>query len=177
MYQTKSGKKFGSSMVGKRYDAAHPEDSKENQATGPKDSTMGSTSKKPMEPKEEPRTDEMGEANKNASMPDEVNDQSDSLANPEGVDAGSVAAEHGPASHVTTHHDHQGGKHVVVSRHPDGHMNLSQHDSHAEAHEAAKQLSGPANEENTDKAANEDAGQGDMYGGKESDGFAMPRLA
>ena len=38
-------------------------------------------------------------------------------------------------------------------------------------------LSGPANEENTSKEPNADAGQGDMYGDKESDGFAMPRLA
>jgi hypothetical protein len=175
MYQTKSGKKFGSSMVGKKYDSMHPEDSKENQATGPKDSTMGSTSKKPMEPKEEPRTNPMGEAKfsaKEATAPD-----NDVLGNPEGVDAGAVAAEHGPAENVTIHHDHQGGKHVVVSRHPDGHMNLSQHKSHAEAHEAAKQLSGVGHDENTDKSANEDAGQGDMYGEKESDGFSMPRLA
>ena len=173
MYQTKSGKKFGSSMVGKKYDSMHPEDSKENQATGPKDSTMGSTSKKPMEPKEEPRTNPMGEAKfsaKEATAPD-----NDVLGNPEDVDAGSVAAMHGPAASVTTHHSPD--KHVVISRHPDGHMNLSQHKSHAEAHEAAKQLSGVGHDENTDKSANEDAGQGDMYGEKESDGFSMPRLA
>jgi len=115
----------------------------------------------------------MGEAKfsaKEATAPD-----NDVLGNPEDVDAGSVAAMHGPAASVTTHHSPD--KHVVISRHPDGHMNLSQHKSHAEAHAAAKQLSGPANEENTDKSANEDAGQGDMYGEKESDGFSMPRLA
>lgn len=173
MYTTKSGKKYGSAMVGKRKDAMGSEEnamgpaSKENNM-GPKSTDMMASAKKPMEPKEESKTDSMGEANKNSSMPNEVNDQSDSLANPEGVDAGAVAKEHGPATSVTTHHS--ADKHVVISRHPSGHMNMSQHASHAEAHEAAKQLSGPQHEENTDKEPNADA-EG------ESDGFLMPRLA
>jgi hypothetical protein len=151
----------------------HPEDSKENQETGPKDTTMGSNTQPGSSEKAEPRTNAMGEAKfsaKEATAPD-----NDVLGNPEGVDAGSVAAEHGPASSVTTHHSPD--KHVVVSRHPDGHMNLSQHKSHKEAHAAAAQLSGPANEENTSKAPNEDAGQGDMFSSKESDGFNMPSLS
>lgn len=179
MYTTKSGKKFGSAMVGKKKDAMGSEEKSlhagddPSAKQGPKstDMSMGQP-KKGSAPAEESRTNDMGEAkfsSKEASAPD-----NDVLNNPEGVDAGAVAAEHGSASSVTTHHDHQGGKHVVISRHPSGHMNMSQHGSHAEAHEAAKQLSGPANEENTNKDSNEDAGQGDMFG---NDGFKMPGLA
>jgi hypothetical protein len=165
-FPSKNGKSYGSAYVAKKKDSMHEGMGKEPVQSNPE---------KGSEPKEEPRTNPMGEAKfsaKEATAPD-----NDVLGNPEGVDAGAVAAEHGPAENVTIHHDHQGGKHVVVSRHPDGHMNLSQHKSHTEAHEAAKQLSGPANEENTDKSANADAGQGDMFGEKESDGFSMPRLS
>jgi hypothetical protein len=164
MYTTKSGQKFGSAMVGKKKDAMGAEN-KEPVQSNP---DAGSAEK------EEPRTLPTGEAkfsSKEATAPD-----NDVLANPEGVDAGAVAAEHGPASHVTLHHDHQGGKHVVVSRHPSGHMNMSQHASHAEAHDAAKQLSGVGHDENTDKSPNIDADGDDdskMFG----DSFKTPRLA
>ena len=166
--QSKDGKSYGSSFVAKRKDKEHGE------AESPKSSAMGTSKPNPMEPKEEPRTDETGEAKfsaKEATAPD-----NDVLANPEGVDAGAVAAEHGPASSVTIHHDHQGGKHVVVSRHPDSHMNMSQHGSHEEAHAAAKQLSGVGHDENTDKSPNVDADGDDdskMFG----DSFKTPRLA
>lgn len=168
MYTTKSGQKFGSAMVGKKKDAMGAENKEPVQTESNPDKSA---------PNEEPRTNAGGEAKfsaKEATAPD-----NDVLANPEGVDAGSVAAEHGPATSVTTHHDHKAGKHVVISQHPDGHMNMSQHKSHAEAHKASAQLSGPANEENTDKKPNADAGQGDMFGDNqpESDGFSMPRLA
>src|ERR1035437_1250244 len=164
MYTTKSGQKFGSAMVGKKKDAMGAENKEPVQSTPDKGEV----------PKEEPRTNPMGEAKfsaKEAEAPD-----NDVLANPEGVDAGAVAAEHGPASSVTIHHDHQGGKHVVVSRHPDSHMNMSQHGSHEEAHAAAKQLSGVGHDENTDKSPNVDADGDDdskMFG----DSFKTPRLA
>jgi hypothetical protein len=173
MYTTKTGQKFGSSFVGKKKDALHSAD--ENAPhLGPKSTDMPSGSPSNSAAKEPSRTNPAGEAKfsaANAAVPD-----NDVKAEPEGVDAGAVAAEHGPAASVTTHHDHKAGKHMVVSHHPDGHMHSSQHKSHADAHAAAKQLSGPANEENTDKDPNADAGQGNMFGGGESDGFNMPSL-
>jgi hypothetical protein len=155
MYTTKSGQKFGSAMVGKKKDA------------------MGSENKAmPFgESKEEPRTNVMGEAkhsSKEAVAPD-----NDVKANPEGVDAGAVAAEHGPAEHVHIHHNHAANKHHVISHHPDGHMHMSDHDSAPDAHKAAAQLGGEANTENSNAAPNADAGKGDMFGG---DGFSMPSL-
>jgi hypothetical protein len=165
MFQSKDGKKFGSGFVAKRRDSEHDKLSKDVMGSSNKDSSM------PMgESKEESRTNPQGEAkfsSKEATAPD-----NDVLANPEGVDAGAVAAEHQPATSVTTHHSKD--KHVVVSRHPDGHMHMSQHKSHADAHAAAAQLSGPGQDENTNKPANEDS-YGD--GAPEKDGFLMPRLA
>jgi hypothetical protein len=174
-FKSKDGKSFGSAYVAKKKDAMHAGATEPSTSMGPKDTTRDTEApEKAAVPAEESRTNDEGAAKvsaKEATAPD-----NDVLANPEGVDAGAVVAEHGPASSVTTHHDHQSGKHVVISRHPSGHMNMSQHKSHGEAHEAAKQLSGPANEENTDKNPNADAGQGDMYGGGENDGFKMPGL-
>jgi hypothetical protein len=173
MFTSQDGRKSGSKFVSRRRDA---ESAKKDtmSSESPKSSTMGmGQPMKGAEPMKESRTNDQGEAKfsaANANVPD-----NDVKENPEGVDAGAVAAEHQPASSVTVHHGKD--NHIVVSRHPDGHMHMSQHKSHKEAHEAAQQLTGPANEENTDKTANADAGQGDMFGGKESDGFNMPSLS
>ena len=53
-----------------------------------------------------------------------------------------VAAEHGPATDVMIHHEHEGGQHEVHSMHPDGHEHKSMHGSAEEAHEHAKKLAG-----------------------------------
>jgi hypothetical protein len=167
MFQSKDGRKYGSAYVAKKKDAM----------MGPKDTTMPASAKKPSEPKEEPRTDSMGETNKTAYPGvEEVDNTADTKANPEGVDAGAVAAEHGPAEHVHIHHNHSAGKHHVVSHHSDGHMHTSDHASAPDAHAAAAQLGGEANTENNDKSANEDQ-SGDSHMDMFKDNFPMPRLA
>lgn len=175
MYTTKTGQKYGSSYVGKKKDSMHAGDDP-SAASGPKSTTMGfGQPKKGSVPKEEPRTDAMGETNKTAYPGvEQVDNTADTKASPEGVDAGAVAAEHGPASSVTVHHSKDA--HTVVSRHPSGHLHTSQHKSHADAHAAAAQLSGEQHTENNDKPANdEQMSGGDLYGN--NDGFKMPKLA
>jgi len=156
MYTTKSGQKFGSAMVGKKKDA------------------MGSENKAmPFgESKETPRTNPMGEAKKSAN--EATAPDNDVKANPEGVDAGAVAAEHGPAEHIHVHHDHAANKHHVISHHKDGHMHTSDHASAPDAHAAAAQLGGEANTENSNAAPNADTGDGNLFG---NDGFSTPKLA
>jgi hypothetical protein len=165
MYTTKSGKKFGSSFVGKKKDSMSPENR-----------TMDTNEpNKPMEPKEEPRTAESGMAKKTSAYPGhEVENTADTKAEPEGVDAGAVAAEHGPANSVTIHHDHKGGNHHVVSRHADGHMHKGDFGSAPDAHKAAAQLSGEQHTENDSKPANAEQLSGDDLFG--NDGFKVPHL-
>jgi hypothetical protein len=176
MYESKKtpGKKFGSSFVGKRYDDNTKGDSssepvKESKAPiGMTKPAAGSADK------EESRTDAMGGTKKTAYPGvEEVDNTADTKAEPEGVDAQSVVAENGPASRVTIHHNHAGGQHTVVSQHGNF-QHTSQHASAQDAHKHAAVLGGEANEENTGKAPNEDAGDGDMFG---NDGFSTPRLA
>lgn len=57
-------------------------------------------------------------------------------------DGAAVAAEHGPAHEVHMMHDHEGGRHHVMSMHPDGHQHESEHGSVEEAHEHGKKLAG-----------------------------------
>jgi hypothetical protein len=173
MYESKKtpGKKFGSSFVGKRYDDNTQGDSNSD----PKESKAPIGMAKPAAgaaDKETSRTNDQGEAKFSAAHAEA--EPNNVKASPEGVDAGAVAAEHGPASHVTIHHDHKGGKHMVVSRHPSGHMHTSEHGSAPDAHKAAAQLGGEANTENEGSAANEEQmGGGDMFG---NDGFKVPHL-
>jgi hypothetical protein len=160
MFQSKDGKKFGSAFVARRRDKEH----EQSMSTEAPD--------KAMVPKEESRTNDMGEAKMskmNASAPD-----NDVETNPDGVDANQVASEHGPATSVHVKHDHQANTHHVTSMHKDGHVHMSKHGSAKEAHDAAAQLGGEANTENTDSPANEDAGDGDLFG---NDGFKTPKLA
>jgi hypothetical protein len=148
MFQSKSGKKFGSAFVGKRHDQEHDKMAKSVLEESPAH--------------EEKETPEF-----------EAGEQEGAKEGTENTEQPSqVAAEHQPATSVTTHHSKD--KHVVVSRHPDGHMHMSQHKSHADAHAAAAQLSGAGQDENTNKSPNEDS-YGD--GAQEKDGFNMPRLA
>jgi hypothetical protein len=153
MFQSKDGKKFGSAFVAKRRDKEH------EQSMGVDQPTKGT------EPKEEPRTDMNGEAlmsKANANAPD-----NNVKASPEGVDAGQVAAEHGPANTVHVAHDHKANKHHVTSTHSDGHVHTSEHGSSKEAHDAASQLSNAGDQPNENQE-NE---------APESDGFSMPKLA
>ena len=167
MFPTKSGKSYGSAYVAKKKDAMHAG------SESPVSSKMSPLAPSPKADAAEPRTNSMGEAKfsaANANAPD-----NNVLGSPDNFDAGAVAAEHGPASTVTVHHDHAAKKHHVVSRHPDGHMHTSDHASAADAHDHAAQLGGEANTENNDKAPNEDqSGDSAMFG---NDGFKTPHLA
>jgi hypothetical protein len=164
MFPSKNGKSYGSAYVAKKKDAMHGEGNK-----------AVSEPSKPTAPQAPTKTAPTGEANKMSSYPDPAADNTaNTKASPEGVDAGAVAAQHGPASSVTLHHGID--NHVVVSRHPKtGHMHMSQHKSHADAHEAAKQLAGEQHTENENTAPNaEQTSGGDMFG---NDGFKTPHLA
>src|SRR5271157_4474622 len=138
-FQSKDGKSFGSKFVAKRRDTEHDKASQ----------VMGATSPEPAMGAEKPA------ANEPEQKPQE---------NPE-----QVVATHGPATQVTVHHDHKSNKHHIVSRHPDGHIHTSDHNSAQEAHDAAAKLSGgdqPVGTEQPEAAA-----------APSPDGFAMPKLA
>lgn len=110
-FPTKDGKRtFGSAFRTKKYDSFH----------GPEAAAEPAEKKSPVidaaQGKEEGAA-EQGENNPQA-----------------------VVAEHGPAHTVITHHDHETGKHKVVSHHKDGHMHESEHGTSDEAHEHGKQL-------------------------------------
>ncbi len=167
MFSSKDGRKFGSAFVAKRRDTEHAKS--ENRTMDTQEPG------KPTEPKEEPRTAESGMAKKTSAYPGhEVENTADTKAEPEGVDPSAVAAQHGPASSVTIHHNHQGGQHHVVSRHADGHMHKGDFGSAPDAHAAAKQLSGEQHTENTDSAPNAEQTSGDDLFG---DGWKTPKLA
>lgn len=79
-----------------------------------------------------------------------------------------VVAEHGPAHTTVTHHDHETGKHKVVSHHKDGHMHESEHASSDEAHDHAKGLA---------KADMEEAQNDQQGAASEEDGFEQGETA
>lgn len=118
MFESKRtpGKKFGSAMVGKRYDAAANEEPKAEpvQATGKPD------------------------MNKNAGAPKGGNAVDEAVNN--SGDSHSVVAEHGPATHVHIKHDHTAGKHHTTSHHEDGHVHESDHQTAEEAHQEGGNL-------------------------------------
>jgi hypothetical protein len=168
-FQSKDGKSFGSKFVAKRRDTEHAK------MAGEGDKAFGQPAKGSV-PKEESRTDSMGETNKTAYPGvEQVDNTADTKASPEGVDPSAVAAEHGGATHITVHHDHKNNKHHVVSHHPSGHMHTSDHASAPDAHAAAAQLSGEQHTENNDKPANADQ-SGDSTMDMFNDGFKTPKL-
>jgi hypothetical protein len=57
-------------------------------------------------------------------------------------DGAAIAEQHGPATDVAIHHEHEIGVHHVTSEHPDGHHHESDHESAEKAHEHAKKLAG-----------------------------------
>lgn len=122
MYETKSGKKFGSSYVGKKFDSYHadpqPGEANEN---------------------EHATTEEHGEDKVNTMGKDETpHDKTATSAHAEMPSA--TVQSHGAAH--TTHVSHkEDGTHTVSSEHPDGHVTESDHGSAEEAHSHAEQLS------------------------------------
>jgi hypothetical protein len=182
-FMSQDGRKSGSKFVARRRDAeaakgkdALHSSNEEAPHLGPKSTDMPSGNpKKGAAPQEAQRTDSEGLAMNKTANPGDVNNTANTKAEPEGVDAQAVVQSHGPASRVTVHHNHEGGQHTVVSQHGNF-QHTSQHASAKDAHKHAAQLSGEQHEENTDKAPNADAGQGDLYGNSEPDGFSMPSL-
>jgi hypothetical protein len=76
-----------------------------------------------------------------------------------GESATQVAKEHGNAHEIKVKHDHEGGKHTVSSKHPDGHAHESEHGSADEAHTHAAGLAGvqvPGQEEGAPEAGGDE---------------------
>lgn len=137
MFTSKDGmKKAGSKFVTDKYDKFHGPD----------------------EHKAEPITNAFGESKK--SQPAAKNKQDEGM-NHEEHDPKQVVSEHGKATNITIHHDDVAGKHKVMSHHPDGHMEESDHASAAEAHEHGKQLAGA--DENPEENPE------DEFGGSQAD--------
>jgi hypothetical protein len=111
------GKKFGSSMVGKRYDSYSAGDQPEVEST----------------PKE------------HGSDQVNSNDSSDKMKNVHAEDAhvetpSATLAAHGPAHTIHYGHDHENNVHTVHSEHEDGHTTESSHSSTADAYGHGKAL-------------------------------------
>ena len=134
MYESKRtpGKKFGSIMAGRHYDENHSEDG------------MHTEGKEEMH-EEKPM---VGEAREEMNEGEKEKEQEEKT----GEEQHPVVAEHGPAHKVVISHDHKAGRHTVQSHHRDGHMNTSNHEAAAEAHEEARKLAGaPKTDSNTEK--------------------------
>ena len=65
-----------------------------------------------------------------------------------------VKEEHGAATDIHIHHDHEAGHHTVDSEHPDGHQHHSEHDSAEEAHDHARKLADAGGEPEHEDDAN-----------------------
>jgi hypothetical protein len=66
----------------------------------------------------------------------------DEMQGQEPEDGAEIAQQHGPATDVSMHHEHEIGVHHVTSEHPDGHHHESDHESAEAAHEHGKKLAG-----------------------------------
>jgi hypothetical protein len=120
-------KKFGSSMVAKKYDAFHPkEQEKFDSYDGGEQPKMESTSR------------EHGGDKVNSFSESEAHDNPRDTQS-EVETPSSVVEKHGPAHTVIMHHGDD-GVHTVTSLHPDNHAHASVHSSAAEAHEAGGDL-------------------------------------
>jgi hypothetical protein len=145
-FPTKDGKKkFGSGFVAKRYDSMHPGESEPTAGPAKAPGGLGLKKASPAP---------LGEDNPfaakptpSAAMNPALGAEPDPNAQPDPnapEDPQSTVAQHGAASNVTVHHSHSTGKHVVVSKHPDGHLHHSVHATAQDAHSAAKTLGGGA---------------------------------
>lgn len=141
MYESKKvpGKKFGSIMAGRHFDENHTEDgmhSEGKEAEHEEESKIGVERDKFGGDKEK--------GNEQMTDPDESKEP--------GEEVHPVVAAHGPAHKVVVQHDHKAGRHTATSYHKDGHVNTSNHEAAAEAHEEARKLAGaPATDKNTEK--------------------------
>lgn len=163
MYTAKTGKKFGSSFAGKRFDEAHSEDG---------------LHKLGMEDKpEEKETSEVGEELHEGNEPETAEQEGMEHEGGEGEEE-KVAEEHGPAHKVVISHDEKAGRHTVVSHHKDGHTHMKVHAHAHEAHAAAHKLAGvPADGQPEEKDSPYHQGKAQQSASSEEDGFAMPDLA
>lgn len=117
MFQSKDGKKFGSSYVAKRRDSEHDKMAQ---------SVLGDNHE-----------------HEAAETPEfEKGEQEGAKESPEQEKPEQVVAKHGPANTVHVTHDRKAKKHHVVSTHADGHVHTSDHATADEAHKAAGALSG-----------------------------------
>src|ERR1035437_3717055 len=125
MYETKSGKKFGSSYAGKRFDSYHGGEGSGEQPSEENDNSHST-------PKEhgEDKVNSMGD-----KTPHDKTNVSDSVEEP------SATVEAHGAAHSTHVSHNADGTHRVSSEHPDGHVTESEHDSADLAHNHAEQLS------------------------------------
>jgi len=152
MFQAKDGKKFGSSFAGKNYDEKHSSDGMHK---------MGEASE---EANESPEVEQ--EEQKQGEEPKEENEDT---VHP-------VVAEHGKAHTVHIKH-HEGGKSHVMSHHPDGHTNMSEHEKPEDAHMEGRKLAGvPADGQAKDHDSPYHQGKDQAGASSEEDGFSMPDL-
>ena len=154
------GKKFGSAMVGKKYDENHSEN--------------GMHSESPEHEAKETPEFEAGE--KEGAQPEEHEEH---MGEEHMGEEHPVVAEHGPAHKIMIHHDEASGRHTVTSHHKDGHMHTNVHEHAHKAHDEARELASvpPAGkEENEEKDGFGHKNQGQQGAPSEEDGFAMPNL-
>jgi hypothetical protein len=167
MYQsTKTpGKKFGSIFAGKKYDQDHTEDGMHSE---------GMSKESPEHESKESPDFEAGEQEGAQESEGKERDGSDFETHP-------VTAEHGKAHKVTIHHDHEAGRHTVMSHHPDGHVHTNVHEHAHKAHDEARQLAAvpPAGKEENDEKDSKwgTPGKAQQSPDSENDGFAMPELS
>ena len=151
MYTSKTGKKFGSSMVGKKYDEMHSEDGMHK---------LGEEH----EAKETPELAGEQEGATEHKTENEGEEQHEGEQHP-------VVTEHGPAHKIIVHHDEASGRHTVTSHHKDGHMHTEMHEDVHKAHHAGKRLAGIHDASEEEKPAQHAASAA-----AEEDGFQMPGL-
>ena len=167
MFESKKtpGKKFGSSFAGKRYDQDHSSDGMHKMGEEEtKEPRVQNEHETPEEDKAESRTDEEGEG----TNPD-ADEQGEADMHP-------VVAEHGKAHTVHIKH-HEGGKSHVMSHHPDGHTNMSEHEKPEDAHMEGRKLAGvPADGQALEHDSPYHQGKAQAGASSEEDGFEMPDL-
>ena len=165
MYTAKTGKKFGSSFAGKRFDEAHSEDGMHK---------LGMEESPEHEAKETPEF----EAGEHEGAEEGSEEQKPEMNDGGEGEEEKVAEEHGPAHKVVISHDEKAGRHTVVSHHKDGHTHMKVHAHAHEAHAAAHKLAGvPADGQPEEKDSPYHQGKAQQSASSEEDGFAMPDLA
>jgi hypothetical protein len=133
-------KKFGSSMVAKRYDQYHPKDQAQASKDGGGMPKRDTDYEAPGQP--EYKADSMEHGSEKA-----VNsfDAGEAHSNPRDTSAeaetpSSVVQHHGLASEIEYTHDHDKGEHQVHSTHEDGHEHHAAFKDPALAYEAGGEL-------------------------------------